>query len=477
MTEPQATPPPPELSTHERARIARLKERAAIVSVFASIVLTLGKALAAWLSGSLALMSEAAHGLIDIGATLATWFAVRAAEKPADDDHHYGHGKVESLTALAEAALLFSLAGAVAWEAATRLWSGAHPAVEVTPLVLVVLVAAIMIDGGRWRALHIISRDTGSEALAADAMHFASDFVSSLLTLIGLIAVLAGYAKGDAVAALGVSIFVFGAAARLAARTSATLTDTAPKGLSGKVEAAALSVQGVEAVDWIRLRTGGGRVLGEVGVRVARTLPLEDAARIKAEVARALAAAVGDGAITITANPIQTDREDVLERVMVTAARLKTPVHHVGVQFVDGRVCISLDMEVDARFALARAHDMANVLEAAIRAEFGAGTEVETHIEPLDMTRDEGSDAAPDEVEQIKALLTQAAAEAGVLSDIHNVRMRHGPKGAVVNFHCRADGASDIASVHAAVDAAERGLRASRPDVARVVGHAEPVRV
>ena len=95
-------------------RVSRLKERAAIVSVVASMVLTLGKALAAYLSGSLALLSEAAHGVIDIAATLTTWFAIRAADKPADDEHHYGHGKIESLAALAECALLFALAGAVA---------------------------------------------------------------------------------------------------------------------------------------------------------------------------------------------------------------------------------------------------------------------------------------------------------------------------------------------------------------------------
>jgi cation diffusion facilitator family transporter len=110
-----------------QARVARIKERAAIVSVIASIVLTLGKALAAYLSGSLALLSEAAHGLIDIAATLTTWFAIRAADKPADDEHHYGHGKIESVAALAECGLLFALAGAVAWEAGTRLWSGVHP--------------------------------------------------------------------------------------------------------------------------------------------------------------------------------------------------------------------------------------------------------------------------------------------------------------------------------------------------------------
>ncbi|MGL4729519.1 MAG: cation diffusion facilitator family transporter, partial [Bosea sp. (in: a-proteobacteria)] len=103
------------------AQESALKRRVALVSIGASIVLTLAKAAGAILSGSLALLSEALHGIIDIFATVVTYFAVRAADQPADDEHHYGHGKVEALAALAETALLFGLAGAVAWEAFGRL--------------------------------------------------------------------------------------------------------------------------------------------------------------------------------------------------------------------------------------------------------------------------------------------------------------------------------------------------------------------
>jgi cation diffusion facilitator family transporter len=468
-----AIPPP---SAADLARISRLKQRAAALSVLASVVLTLGKALAAWLSGSLALLSEALHGLIDIAATATTWFAIRAAEKPADADHHYGHGKVESLAALAECALLFALAGAVAWEAGNRLWTGAHLPVEVTPVVIGVLVAAILIDGTRWRALHIIARDTHSEALAADALHFASDLVSSALTLVGLVMVLVGYPYGDALAAFGVSLFIFVAATRLGARTVNTLLDGAPKGVSETIEATALTVPGVEGIDWVRLRSGGGRVIGEVGVKVARTMPLEKAAEVKAALAAALAAAAPHSELTITANPTQTEREDALERVMIIAARLAAPVHHIGFQVIGGVTCISLDMEVDSGMPLSRAHDLASQLEAAIRAEFGPATEVESHIEPLDMSRGPGANSEWSVVEAVGKALAAGAAEGGVLSDVHNVRVREGRGGLTVNFHCRAAPDLDIASVHAAVDAVERALRLSRTDIVRVVGHAEPLR-
>lgn len=465
----------PDISPGDRARIAKMKERAAIWSIVASIVLTLGKAVGAWLSGSLALASEAMHGLIDIAATTTTWFAIRAADKPADDDHHYGHGKVESLAALAESALLFALAGAVAWEAVSRLWGGGHPSIEVTPLVIGILLVAILIDGTRWRALHAIARDTNSEALAADAMHFASDFVSSALTLAGLIAVMAGVKAGDAIAALGVSIFIVGAAMRLAARTINTLLDAAPKGLRDRLEEAALAAPGVAAVDWVRLRPGGGRTIGEVGVKVSRTLPLEEVATIKAELGRRLAAAAPGSELTLTANPVQTADEKGLERVMTIAARLRVPVHHISIHQAGERACISLDMEVDSRWTLAQAHELASRLEAELRGEFGAETEVETHVEPL--TVDEAASRSSEwaVVEGVGKALAAGAARCEIIRDIHNVRVRDTGAGLVVNFHCRAAPDLDIATVHEAVDRIERNLRKDRPDILRVVGHAEPL--
>ena len=79
--------------------------------------LTLAKGLIGFATGSLAILSEAAHSLLDLAATVMTYFAVRISDKPADEEHHYGHGKVESVSALAETALLFLLSGIVIWEA------------------------------------------------------------------------------------------------------------------------------------------------------------------------------------------------------------------------------------------------------------------------------------------------------------------------------------------------------------------------
>src|SRR5215510_4043257 len=101
--------------------MANDKERVALGSIAASAGLTAAKGVVGLLSGSLAILSEAGHSLIDLGATLITYFAVRISGKPADAEHHYGHGKVESVAALVATALLFVLSGIVFWEAGKRL--------------------------------------------------------------------------------------------------------------------------------------------------------------------------------------------------------------------------------------------------------------------------------------------------------------------------------------------------------------------
>ena len=114
------------------------KERVALGSIVASGGLTVAKAIVGFATGSLAILTDAAHSLIDLLATVMTYFAVRVGDKPADDEHHYGHGKIESISALAETSLLFVLAAIVIWEAGHRLFQGGHD-VEATPIAFAVI--------------------------------------------------------------------------------------------------------------------------------------------------------------------------------------------------------------------------------------------------------------------------------------------------------------------------------------------------
>ena len=230
------------------------KEQVALSSILASAGLTIAKAIVGFATGSLAILSEAGHSLIDLGAAVMTYVAVRISGKPADAKHHYGHGKVEAVSALAETGLLFLLSGIIVWEATKRLLEHETHVVEANVWAFAVIVVSIIVDFFRARALSQTAEKTLSHALEADALHFSSDLWSSLAVLVGLIGVRFGLPWADSAAALVVAALVCVAGCKLAKRTVDTLTDVAPPGAADKITGIAARVPGVVAVEQVRAR-------------------------------------------------------------------------------------------------------------------------------------------------------------------------------------------------------------------------------
>ena len=452
------------------------KEKAALGSIAASAGLTVAKGVVGALTGSLAILSEAGHSLLDLSATLLTYFAVRVSGKPADAEHQYGHGKIESVTALAETALLFVLTAIVVFEAARRL-IGAHAhAVEATGAAFAIIIGSIVIDFFRARTLKRVAQAAGSEALEADALHFRSDMWSSIAVLVGLFGVALGHAWADAAAALAVAVFICIAGYRLGRRTIDTLTDTAPAGVREHIATLARQVPGVVAVERVRVRPAGTVLFVELAVSISRTLPLDRVTSIKQQLSHAIRSDLPAAELTITTEPKALDNETVRERAMVIARDLGLAIHHVAVQTIAGRLSVSVDLEVDGSQPLAVAHEVASRLEDAIRHELGPEVEVETHIEPLPADLLAGCDAEPARIAEVRELLSSLAAELPALGEIHDVRVRETAAGEIVNFHCRVDPALSVSAVHDVVDALERRLRRQFPKIQRVIGHAEPRR-
>jgi cation diffusion facilitator family transporter len=453
-----------------------VKERVALSSIAASGGLTLAKGAVGLATGSLAILSEAAHSLLDLAATIMTFFAVRVSGRPADEEHHYGHGKMESVAALAETAILFVLSGVVIWEALSRLVGGHGHAVEATVAAFAVIVVSIVVDFFRARVLYRVAAETSSEALEADALHFGSDMWSSAAVLVGLVGVALGYAWADSAAAIAVAMFICVAGWRLARRTIDTLTDTAPVGAANKINALAAQVAGVVAVDRVRVRPAGDTLFVDLDVAVSRTLPLDRVAAIKDQIAGAIRADLPRAQTTVNTEPRALDDETVLERVMVIARNRGLAVHHVTVHAFGGHLSVSLDLEVDGALALARAHEIADGLEAAVRDELGPAVEVETHIEPLQTSGVDGHDAPEARVAAVSGALTALAGNLGFVGAVHDVRVRETADGEIVNFHAYVDPALTVEDVHDRIDQLERGLRQQFTSIKRVIGHAEPQR-
>ena len=452
------------------------KERVALTSIVASAGLTVAKGIVGISTGSLGILSEAGHSLIDCGAAVMTYIAVRISGRPADENHHYGHGKIEAISALAATALLFLLAGVVTWEAINRLLAPGSHAVEANAWAFGVIIVSIVVDYYRARALSRTAKATHSHALEADALHFSSDLWSSLAVLTGLAAVSYGMAWADSAAALAVSVLICIAGWRLGRRTIDALIDVAPPGATELITTAAAQVPGVVKVEQVRARAVGERTFVDLTVAVSRTLPLDRVSAIKLEIAAAIAKRMPGAEPIVTTDPVALSSETVLDRVMVIARNRALAVHHVTVHDIGERRAVSLDLEVDGKLSLRAAHAMADALEDAIAAELGPGVEVETHIEPLQPPDASGREAPPERVKAVEIALAELAPESRPLRDIHDVRVRETDDGEIVNFHCRVPPDLTVQSVHEKVDALERALRLRSPSIKRVIGHAEPIR-
>jgi cation diffusion facilitator family transporter len=448
------------------------KSRVAAISIFASAGMAAAKFVVGVAIGSLALISEALHSSVDVVATVITWIVVRVSDRPADKEHHYGHGKLESVSALGVTAMLYVLAGGILVESYSRLHEGA-PSPTISTLPFVVLLLDIAVNFWRAWVLNRTARDTKSQALAADAAHFASDVLGSVAVMIGLALSGFGYRWADAAAAIGVALVIALLGLRLARSTVETLIDRAPEGVSEKATAAIRAVPGVVGVERLRVRMVGPTYFIEATVQVPRTFPIDRVEEIKRKAQAAVTSALGDADLTFTAVPVARNNESVRERVMVIARNSGLAVHHVTVHDLGDKLTVSIDLEVDGEMALVEAHSIAHGLERNIREEFGEDVEVDSHIEPLEPELPLGSDASPERVGAIKAALARFAAD-GAIHDIHNVRVRNTDAGEIVNFHCRAAPSMSVIKVHENVDEIERALRRAFPTVKRVISHAEP---
>jgi cation diffusion facilitator family transporter len=455
--------------------MSNVKQRVAAISIAASASMAALKFAVGIAIGSLALISDALHSLTDLLATVVTWIVVRFSDRPADTEHHYGHGKIESLSALGVIALLYVLAGGIVVEAVSRLREGSSPS-SITAVPFVVLLVDMAVNYWRARALQKTARETKSQALAADALHFASDVYGSVAVMIGLGLSAWGYKWGDAAAAIGVALFISVLGLRLGRATVETLMDRAPEGAADMAEDAIRAIPGVIDVERLRLRLVGPTHFVDASVKVPRTLPIDRLEDIKRQAQEAVDKVLRDADLTFTAIPVARDNESIRDRIMVIARNSGLAIHHVTVHDLGERLTVGIDLEVDGDMPLGDAHEITRTLEEAIRSDFGADVEVDTHIEPLEPELPLGTETGAGRVEVIRKELARLAAEDGALHDIHNVRVRDSESGEFVNFHCRANPAMSVIEVHQRIDEIERSLRRAFPTVKRVISHAEPAR-
>lgn len=449
------------------------QRRTALTSIVAAAVLVGLKLATGLATGSLGLVSEAFHSAMDLVAAILTFFGVTVAGRPADTGHPYGHGKAEHLAALAEAAILVAGAIAIALLAGARLAGLAEARVDAALYAFAVLAFVIAIDVSRTVVSLRVARRYRSDAIRANALHFASDLAGSLAVLLGLVFTASGYPNGDSVAALVVAALVLAAGARLIRRNVDVLMDRAPDAAHEVARSAIAGLDPPVALRRLRLRQAAGRHFADVVIGVSPGDAIGQGHAAADAVEAAVQGALPGSDVIVHVEPLG---EDAALRERVHAAALGVPrvreVHNVSVITVDGRTETSLHLKLPGELPLDEAHAVASRVEEAIRQALPGIADVRTHLEPLAELAS-GARAAGAAVERDAETVRRVVREA-TGREPRDLRFLETESGLVAFVTLGLEGGTPLAEAHRRASEVEERIRQERPGVADVIVHTEP---
>ncbi len=455
------------------------KQRVALHSMLAAASMTLLKLAAGLLSGSLGVLSDAAHSGLDLVAAGLTFFSVKVSDKPADEDHTYGHAKFENLSSFGEVILMAASSGWIIWEAIQRML---YHSVEIHNSVWPVLVVltSIGVDYWRSRRLQAVADRTNSSALATDAFHFASDIYSSIAVLLGLGASWVGTHFGiaalryaDPLAAIVVSLMILRLTVRIGQEAVGVLLDEVPAETRQQLLAEVERVPGVLAVEQARVRRAGAAYFADLTLALPRRFTFEHTGELVRAATEAVHRALPEADVVIHTVPRQARAESIFDRVRAVAARNNVSVHELSVQSHQGRLRVEQHLELDETMPLLAAHEFVTAMEAEILRDVPEIDAVLTHIESEPATIEPPQEMV-EEDRKIESAMKATAAQIAEIVDVHEIMVGRSGDHITLSCHCTLPDDLTMLRVHEVITALEDRFKVECPEVYRVTIHPEP---
>jgi cation diffusion facilitator family transporter len=457
----------------------REKRAVAGNSVLAALVITSLKVIVGITTGSLGVLSEAAHSGLDLIAALVTFFSVRVSDKPADADHQYGHGKFENFSAFIETGLLLLTCVWIIYEATKRLF---FHTVEIEPTVpaFIVMFLSIAVDYWRSHALGRIATKYDSQALEADALHFSTDIWSSAVVIVGLALVWIGrnyqvawLRQADPMAALFVAGVVISVSWRLARKTIDALLDAAPAGVRSQIFDRVRTLDGVLEVDRIRFRKAGSRFFADVSVGLQRNFTFQRSEQVSDAVRSRVREVLPDADVVVHSVPRARRSENIFDRIRAVATRHNFNVHDVSVQDLNGELHVEQHLELDEQLSMKQAHDEVTRLEGEMRGEIPEIATILTHIESEPATIERGEQIVREP--ELEQRLKDIVKEFPEVMDVHEFQFKKVRARLYVSCHCTLPDDMPLSRVHDVQTSLEIRFKHDAPELFRVLIHPEPV--
>jgi cation diffusion facilitator family transporter len=455
------------------------KNGAALLSVLAIVFLTLVKAAVAILTGSLGLLAEAAHSLMDLVAAGVTFFAVRISGRPADSSHTYGHGKFENLSALVEVLLLLFACAGIVYEAVQRLFFKTV-SVQASPWSFMVMGIAVAVNIVLAKRLRRVAKKYQSQALEAEGLDFLNDVWSSSVVILSLLLVMAAdkfhitwLAKADSIAGVVVAVLIANSVLRLGRRAVGVLLDEVPETLQDEIVQAA-RLPGVEEVRQVRVRRSGSQYFADLTLAVSRSTSSEHAHQITDLVEKAVQSRLPGASVLVHIEPIQAEDEQLTEALHALAERFGLGVHHIHITEVHGRQILTVHLDIEEGLQLEQAHAKATAFEQAVSEAFPIFDRVWTHLEPVQRYTSNANEAAFTHNKKIETLIMELPGRLGVACEIHEITLLMEKNCLQISFHCMLEGDTSMQSAHELSERMETVLREEISDVDSVLIHMEP---
>jgi cation diffusion facilitator family transporter len=472
--------------------MSRAKRHVAMESMVAALLMTVLKLAAGLVSGSLGVLSDAAHSGLDLVGSGLTYFSVQVSDKPADSAHTYGHAKFENLSAFVEAGLMLVSCAWIIFEAAQRIFH--HESVIHHSLwPVLVLVLSVAVDWWRSRQLSAVARKYNSSALAADAFHFASDIWSTLAVLGGLLLSWIGsqlhigwLSYADPVAAILVSVLILRLTWKLTRETSEALLDAVPPEMIYRIRREVKAVDGVLAIEQLRVRRAGSNTFADLTLALPRTYTFEHTNELVRATTEAVQRVVPAADVVVHAIPRQSSTESIFDRVRAVAARNNVGVHEVSVQSVEtgeepnqekGQLRLEQHVELNEAMTLAEAHTFVTAMEAEILREVPELDAVLTHIESEPGTIEQAQavgGSLEEEADRIGQSLRSAARGFPEIVDVHEILVGRTGEHIQLSCHCTLPDELTMQRVHEVITGLEDKLKLECPEVVKVLIHPEP---
>jgi len=452
-----------KMKGNQKLRVLKIST-VAIASVVA-VEITLGLAV-----GSLAILSDGTHALLDASSTLVLLLATGASLKPPDEEHMYGHEKIEPIGGLVGGLILLVTGVFLAIESVLRLMANTSYIVQQWELAGFAAIGyTFCIDILRVTTMRRGERQ--SATLKAGFYHALADLGSTLIAFLGFGLATLGFYMGDALASMVLSVMIGYLSVRLIWGSGMELSDSVSRDVAGKVRREIVSTKDVLKWKDLKIRRVGDKTFVRATVQVPDYLSLEDAHNLASKIEERIKKSLGNTDVAIHTEPYEAEMptERLVEKI-AEEVRGVIEAHEISLASQDGGLYVTLHAQVDPNLSVQKSHKIAERIEERVKAQMRNVENVTVHVEPFDVRLRKGS--VVDEGE-IRKIVQMASEEFKQTFRIKRMLTYVAEKRRFINIDCSFSGEPSIKAAHELASYIEEKLE-ERFAETTVTVHIEP---